>query len=291
MRKTFNALLILFLLSIPLEAKAAGFGAITKFLKGMGKMFKKGADEIPDMGKTIEDFKGKNTNIGSKIEETINTPSKIDNAASIKKFDEKIVSDIENLNKEELFETHNIKNYKRRIGEADQILDIIDGTDMTDAILESAAILPFIQSSWHGKVFKSSNYFNNPEIKERILIFCKTNFSNFYFTALLNETKNSWLLLSGNFMYKNKNSLDSSTMDRQELLVLEDLNEYIFFSDKPKDFKKYPSNFFLVSDDAKFIYIKNFNGKKSPDYFRENIQDRIYQSSYKCKRILLNNTN
>ena len=39
------------------------------------------------------------------------------------------------------------------------------------------------------------------------------------------------------------------------------------------------------------IYIKNFNGKKSPDYFRENIQDRIYQSSYKCKRILLNNTN
>ena len=176
MRKTFNALLILFLLSIPLEAKAAGFGAITKFLKGMGKMFKKGADEIPDMGKTIEDFKGKNTNIGSKIEETINTPSKIDNAASIKKFDEKIVSDIENLNKEELFETHNIKNYKRRIGEADQILDIIDGTDMTDAIIESAAILPFIQSSWHGKVFKSSNYFNNPEIKERILIFCKTNF-------------------------------------------------------------------------------------------------------------------
>ena len=92
-------------------------------------------------------------------------------------------------------------------------------------------------------------------------------------------------------MYKNKNSLDSSTMDRQELLVLEDLNEYIFFSDKPKDIKKYPSNFFLVSDDAKFIYIKNFNGKKSPDYFRENIQDRIYQSSYKCKRILLNNTN
>ena len=286
MRKTFNALLILFLLSIPLEAKAAGFSAITKFLKGMGKMFKKGADEIPDMGKTIEDFKGKNTNIGSKIEETINTPSKIDNAASIKKFDEKIVSDIENLNKEELFEAHKVKNYRRRERHTDKILDVIDGLDMTDIILETTAILPFIETSWHGKVFKSSSFFNEPEITERILISCKTNFSDFYFTALLNEAKNSWLLLSGNFMHKNKNSLDTSPMNRQELLVLEDLDEYIFFSNKPTAIKKYPSKFFLISDNAKFLYIKNFNGKKSPDYFEKNIQDKIYQSSHKCKRIL-----
>ena len=284
MRKTFNALLILFLLSIPLEAKAAGFGAITKFLKGMGKMFKKGADEIPDMGKTIEDFKGKNTNIGSKIEETINTPSKIDNAASIRKFDEKIISDIENLNKEELFEAHKVKKHRRR--DVDQILDVIDGVDMTEVIVETTVILPFIETSWHGQVFKSSSFFNEPEITERILISCKTNFSDFYFTALLNEAKNSWLLLSGNFMHKNKNSLDTSPMNRQELLVLKDLAEYIFFSNKPTAIKKYPSKFFLISDNAKFLYIKNFNGKKSPDYFEKNIQDKIYQSSHKCKRIL-----
>ena len=284
MRKALNTLLILFLFSIPLEANAAGFGAITKFLKGMGKMFKKGADEMPDIGKRIEDFKGRNTNIGGKIEETINAPSKIDNAASIRKFDEKIISDIENLNKEELFEAHKVKNYRRR--DADKILDVIDGLDMTDIILETTAILPFIETSWHGKVFKSSSFFNEPEITERILISCKTNFSDFYFTALLNEAKNSWLLLSGNFMHKNKNSLDTSPMNRQELLVLKDLAEYIFFSNKPTAIKKYPSKFFLISDNAKFLYIKNFNGKKSPDYFEKNIQDKIYQSSHKCKRIL-----
>ena len=42
--------------------------------------------KYPIWEKQIEDFKGKNTNIGSKIEETINAPSKIDNAASIKKI-------------------------------------------------------------------------------------------------------------------------------------------------------------------------------------------------------------
>ena len=96
MRKGLNTFFILILLTTPFEANAAGFGAITKFLKGIGKTFKKGADEMPDIGKTIEDFKGRNTNIGSKIDETINAPSKIDNAASIRIFEEKIVSDIEN---------------------------------------------------------------------------------------------------------------------------------------------------------------------------------------------------
>ena len=286
MLKALNILLILFLFSIPLEANAAGFGVITKFLKGMGKMFKKGADEMPDIGKTIEDFKGRNTNIGGKIDETFNTPSNIDNAASIRKFDEKIISDIENLNKEELFEAHKVKNYRRRERHTDKILDVIDGLDMTDIILETTAILPFIETSWHGKVFKSSSFFNEPEITERILISCKTNFSDFYFTALLNEAKNSWLLLSGNFMHKNKNRLDTSPMNRQELLVLEDLDEYIFFSNKPTAIKKYPSRFFLISDNAKFLYIKNFNGKKSPDYFEKNIQGKIDQSSYNCTRIL-----
>ena len=92
-------------------------------------------------------------------------------------------------------------------------------------------------------------------------------------------------MLSG-IVYENKNPLDFTSIEKQELLVLEDLNKYIFFSNKPKAVKKYPSTFFIISDDAKFIYIKNFDGKKNPDYFKKNIEDKIYKSSYKCKRIL-----
>jgi hypothetical protein len=270
-------------LTYPLEANAAGFGVFKNFLKGMGKMFKKGADEMPDIGKTIEDFKGRNTNIGSKIEETINTPSKIDTGESITKFEEKMISDIENLNKEELFETHKIKKNKIRGRETDQILDLIDGLDLSEIAIETIAIFPFIKETWEGKVFKSSKYFNNPEIKERIVISCKTNFSNYYFTVLFYD--DNWLLLSG-IVHENKNYLDSLSTENQELLVLEDLNKYIFFSNKPKGIKKYPSNFFIISDDAKFIYIKNFDGKKNPDYFKKNIEGKIYKSSYDCKRIL-----
>ena len=110
----------------------------------------------------------------------------------IRKFEEKIVSDIENLNKEELFEVHKVKKYKSRNRDADQILDLIDGYDIAEIAIESIAIIPFMQDSWEGRVFKFSKYFNNPEIKERILISCKTNFSNYYFTVLF--YKDNWLL-------------------------------------------------------------------------------------------------
>ena len=69
MRRIFKILLIIFLVFISHEAQAVSPGGIIKAFKGIGKIFKKGADEVPDIGKKIEDLKGGNIKSSSKIEE------------------------------------------------------------------------------------------------------------------------------------------------------------------------------------------------------------------------------
>ena len=65
-----------------------------------------------------------------------------------------------------------------------------------------------------------------------MLIKCRTITDDFYFTVLFNKNNNNYLLLSGNFVKKDK-ALNKDKMKRQELLVLEDIEEYLLFSNKP----------------------------------------------------------
>ena len=76
MRKALNAFFILILLTCPLEANAAGFGAITKFLKGIGKTFKKGADEMPDIGKQLKISKAETQILVVKLKRQLTRPQK-----------------------------------------------------------------------------------------------------------------------------------------------------------------------------------------------------------------------
>ena len=64
---------------IPSEANAISGGGIVKLFKGIGKIFKKVADEVPDIGKTIEDLKGGSLKSSSKIDDAVNKSSSIDN--------------------------------------------------------------------------------------------------------------------------------------------------------------------------------------------------------------------
>ena len=186
MIRIFKILLIIFLVFISHEAQAVSPGGIIKAFKGIGKIFKKGADEVPDIGKKIEDLKGGNIKSSSKIDETV---LNVDNSSSIK-FEEGTLHQIDNLSQDELLEAHNIKQ-SRRQRDADQLLDVIDAIDVASDIAQTAIIVPFIQTEWTGRVFQSSKYFNEPSIDKRILIKCETNLEDFYFTACLLYTSPS----------------------------------------------------------------------------------------------------
>ena len=284
MKKVLKTLLIIFFISFPYEANAISPGPFIKAFKGLGKLFKKGADEIPDIGKKIEDLRGGNIKSGSKIDETISSSSNIDNANSIK-FNETTLFEVENLNRDKLLEAHNIKKNKR-MRDADQLLDIIDSVDVASDVAQTAVIVPFIQTEWQGRIFKSSSYFNNPSVEKRILIMCESNLEDFYFTALFDKKGGNWFLLSGNFTNKNPKRYYIRPMKRQELLVLKDLDEYLYFSNKPKGIKKYPTKYFIINNDAKFFFEKNISEKKDPDLIINELLNKIEKSSFSCKRTL-----
>ena len=280
MKQTFKILLILFFISFPYEANAISPSPFIKAFKGLGKIFKKGADEVPDIGTKIEDLKGGSIKSSSKIDETI---SSVDNTNSIK-FEEGTLSQIDNLSKDELLEAHNI-NQVRRQRDADQLLDVVDAVDIASDIAQTSIIIPFIQTEWTGRVFQSSKYFNDPSIEKRILIKCETNLEDFYFTALFDEKARNWFLLSGNFTNKSE-GLYIKPMKRQELLVLRDLEEYIYFANKPKGIKKFPTKYFVIDNEAKFFYEKYINVTKDPEYLINEILNKIEKNSFKCNRSL-----
>ncbi len=280
MKKIVLFFIIVFLISSVNKANAISPGSIIKTFKGIGKFFKKGADEVPDIGKKIEDFKSGNLKSGGKIDESI---SSLDNTNSMQ-FEEGILSQTDNFSNDELLDAHNIKNKKRKI-DADQVLDVIDAIDTADVIVGTASIIPFIEQEWQGKVFINSKYFKDPNLEKRILIKCETSLEDYYFTVLFNKKEGNWFLLSGNFTNKNK-GLYINPMKRQELLVLKDLNEYLYFSNKPKGIKKYPTKYFIINDEAKFLYSSNLSETKSPDFFIKDLLIKIKKSSFKCKRNL-----
>ena len=104
---------IFFLIS---PANAGKIDLIIDIFKGGKKLITKG-DEVTDTGKAIENLKG-----GSKIDETTNISSQLDEISSVK-YNENTINEIENLNNEEIFEKHGIKKLKN----LDGVIDIIDG--------------------------------------------------------------------------------------------------------------------------------------------------------------------
>ena len=285
MQKIFSALIIISLILTPHKASAAA-GPIIKGFKAIGGFFKKGVDEAPNIGKQLEELKP-----NKKIDEALNPSSGVDDVRNIDevnsyKYKESILSDVENLNKEELLEAHNVKKIKKFDNrDADQILDIIDGVDSIGDLAQTASIIPFIETEWQGKIFKSSKYFNNPEVQDRIVVRCSTNLEDFYFTALFDQRKGGWFLLSGNFTRKNK-GVYIPTLKRQELLILKDLDSYLYFSNKPKGIKKYPTKYFFINNEAKFISAANIDEKKDPEFFLGKMIEKIDKSLSVCKREL-----
>ena len=278
MKYIIHSFILLCFLVISYDANAVPVGGIIKSLKGAGKMLKKGSDELPDLGKKLEDFKNGNLKNTDKIDDTLRTSSEIDNASSIK-YNDETISEIEKLSNDDLLEAHDVKKFKK----LDTVLDVVQGVDSAKNITETAAIIPFLERPWDGRVFKISVFFNKPEIKDRMLIKCRTITDDFYFTVLFNENNNNYLLLSGNFVKKDK-ALNKDKMKRQELLVLEDFEEYLLFSNKPFSLPAYPKKYFLISKNAKFVVYKNPD--KSPDEFSKNIPQLLKKTAFRCKRTL-----
>ena len=240
-----------------------------QFFKFLGKR----ADDVPlpDAGKKLENFKG----LGGKSDEVI---SPIETG---KKFTDQIenfklnkVNEIKNSTDGNLLEVHGVKH-------ADKISDAVDLSeiDILDFFEDNAAINTFRIFLWSGRVFRASNSFNKPDAN-RIVAECRGNKEVFYFTALLEKQK-KWLLLSENINVENKRG----KLNKQNLYVLTDIDEYIIFSTQTPKNKKFPLHYFIISKEGKFYHFNNVYGTESPEYIIANANKKINETKFTCKKV------
>ena len=72
--------------------------------------------------------------------------------------------------------------------------------------------------NWVGKVYRYSDYYNKPDLEEKMLLVCNTDSDLFYFALLMEEEPKRAFLVE----HKKLNNEDTNSMISQELLVLED---------------------------------------------------------------------
>lgn len=237
------------------------------------KFFGKRADDVPlsDGGNKLENFKG----LGKTDEVIVTNETGKKFTDQIENFQINKVKEIKNSTDDALLEMHGVKH-------ADKLSNVVDPSeiDISDFFDDNTAINAFRIFMWSGRVFRTSNSFNKPDVN-RIVAECRDNREVFYFTALL-EKKKKWLLLSENI--KNKDG-DNNKINKQNLYVLTDIDEYIIFSTQTPKNKKFPLHYFIISKEGKFYHFNNVYGTESPEYIIANAGKRVNETKFNCKKL------
>ena len=251
-----NRLIIVILLSLTFnitnikDSHAVGAG----IFKSIFKLFGKNADEatgaIKQGDEVLNGSKAKNVELP--------TGAIAEEGAIISKIGDDIHQGHYNSSKKDSVGTiiakHGIKF--KKVGK-----EIVDNSDniyelfTNGASNEQKKFYSFVIANWVGKIYRFSNYFNNPEYENRNLLVCKNHKEIFYFTILMeNEDDINRALLTE---HKFLNSSEK-TLPQQELLILRDDAHVKIMSVKPT--KKLNSiNFFTIYDNQHFIH--NSEGK------------------------------
>ena len=272
------SLFLVFLLTI--KVQAIPIGGITKILKSFGK-----GTKLITPGSKIA-----TPGIGDDILKRINK-SEISGDLNSNTLLNK------NSSHDDILSAHGIRKLDKIIDGKDVVEIASDNliSDNNESMINSIRII-----WWSGRVFRASNAFNKPKLEERLIIECQTDRDVFTFTALLsNEIKNSlekkaknWFLLSQHFpnarlnkdgsILIEKGSYNKISMAKQELLVLEDNENYIIFSNKIAKDHEYPTNYFIISSDTKFVHETNMYGTQSLEYIKNTAKVKIKKSNFNC---------
>lgn len=277
---TAICLSLLMVLLFTTNVHSIPIGGITKILKGLGKgtnLIKPGSKiATPGVGDDILKRINK-----SEVSTDLNSSNLLN----------------KNSSHDDILSAHGVRKLEKVVDGKDVVEIASDNLigDNNDGVINTIRVV-----WWSGRVFRTSDAFNKPQLDERLIIECQTDSDVFTFTALLSsEINNSlekkvknWFLLSQHFpnaqvnkdgsILIKKGSYNKVTMTKQELLVLEDNDNYIIFSNKITKDQQYPTNYFIISSNARFVHETNINGIESPEYIKNTANDKIKKSNFNC---------
>ena len=135
---------------------------------------------------------------------------------------------------------------KEVVENSDNIYDLFsNGTSS-----EKKKFYSYIIANWVGKIYRFSDYFNNPEYQNRNLLVCKNLTEIFYFTILMDNKNDINRALLTEHQYFNSTE---KTLPKQELLVLRDDQHVKIMSIKPGD-ELNTMDFFTIYDNQHFMH-------------------------------------
>ena len=256
---------------------------------GKVKLFKEFIEEIPSFFDDL--FKG-----GKNVTDdaAMNIPSK--NLEKIKtKLDQeiifnKITKDTHNLHLNQALNKSNLeiglnhgvtvaKIGTKKIGKfSDNLFDLFDfnfSAEEKDFITS-----PYIQKSWTGKIYQTSEYFSKPKINKKLLLVCKNANEIFYFTIILNNENDINRAYLTNYKLIKTYTREFT---KQELLVLYDENSLKVMSTKPLALNEYPTDYFVIHDNQFFVHDRYNDPKKIINTnknikFKKDINDKCYKA-------------
>ena len=143
---------------------------------------------------------------------------------------------------------------KEVVENSDNIYDLFsNGTSS-----EQKKFYSYIIANWVGKIYRFSDYFNNPEYQNRNLLVCKNLTEIFYFTILMDNKDDINRALLTEHQYFNSTE---KTLPKQELLVLRDDQHVKIMSIKPGD-ELNAMDFFTIYDNQHFMHDQNTDVEK-----------------------------
>jgi len=164
------SLFLVFLLTI--KVQAIPIGGITKILKGLGKgtgLIKPGSKiATPGVGDDILKRINK-----SEVSTDLNSNTLLN----------------KNSSHDDILSAHGIRKLEKVVDGKDVVEIASDNLtgDNNDGIINTIRVV-----WWSGRIFRTSDAFNKPQLDERLIIECQTDSDVFTFTALLtNEINNS----------------------------------------------------------------------------------------------------
>ena len=256
---------------------------------GKVKLFKEFFEEIPSFfddlfkgGKNVTDDAA--MNIPSKSIEKIKT--KLDQEIIFNK----ITKDTHNLHLDQALNKSNLeiglnhgvtvaKIGTKKVGKfSDNLFDLFDFNFSAEE--KDFIISPYIQKSWTGKIYQTSEYFSKPKIDQKLLLVCKNANEIFYFTIILNNENDINRAYLTNYKFIKTYTREFT---KQELLVLYDENPLKVMSTKPLALNEYPTDYFVIHDNQFFVHdryndpMKIINANKNIK-FKKNINDKCYKA-------------
>ena len=133
---------------------------------------------------------------------------------------------------------------------------------------ENNVFYKFIVLNWIGKIYKSSQYYNNPSNENRILLVCSNLDQVFYFSLFMEkEPKRAFLANHKKFRDNHK------ILPAQELFVIEDSDYTKIMSTTPKKANEWPSHYFTIYQDQNFYYDHVKLGNISPEIIKNKVKN------------------